>query len=43
MCKFITTLMLLFVVLVSVAPSADARGGRSNDECPIGSKDPDCK
>jgi hypothetical protein len=39
--KYLTAfLMLLFVFGAS---TADARGGRSSDDCPAGSTDPDCK
>lgn len=40
-------LLSLFIVLLVVLSQgivvAEARGGRSSDECPVGSKDPDCQ
>jgi hypothetical protein len=38
----IVSLLVLFVVLLGVV-AADARGGRSDADCPPKSTDPDCK
>jgi hypothetical protein len=39
--KFFSAFIMLLLVLGATA--ADARGGRSSDDCPASSKDPDCK
>jgi hypothetical protein len=38
----IVSLLILFVIVLGVA-GADARGGRSEADCPPKSTDPDCK
>lgn len=35
--------LLLLLTVVFSATIADARGGRSSDDCAPGSTDPDCK
>ncbi|MBB4199592.1 hypothetical protein GGD83_003412 [Rhodoblastus sphagnicola] len=39
--KFLTAFLMLMFIFSTT--TADARGGRSSDDCPASSKDPDCK